>query len=42
MSTIWMILGGCLIGLGIIVLLAAVLLERAAVKRLQEKYGQQG
>ena len=31
MSTIWMILGGCLIGLGIIVLLAAVLLERAAV-----------
>lgn len=40
MSTIWMVLGGCLIGLGVIIFLAAILLEHAAVKRLQDKYGQ--
>lgn len=40
MNTIWMILGGCLIGLGVIIFLITVLLEHAAVKRLQEKYRQ--
>lgn len=40
MSTIWMILGGCLIGLGMMLLLATVLLEHVAVKRLREKYRQ--
>lgn len=40
MSTIWMVLGGCLIGVGVFIFLITVLLEQTAVKKLQEKYKQ--
>lgn len=38
MSTIWMILGGFLILLGLAGLLLTVWLEQAAVRRLRRKY----